>query len=111
MDFLSEYVDIGRIEEVGINIGRSASDEMSTADGEDLAHGVAAVENTVLVHIGCPHEIILFNRLDDDNIVGNTLQQRCILLIEPTLLPNAPQHPLMPERGKIRPDLVLVFCL
>ena len=111
MDFLPKHVDIGGVEEVGINIGRSASDEMSAADGEDLAHGVAAAENTILVHIGCPHEVILLHHLNDDNIVGNTLQQFCIVLIEPTLLPNAPQHPMVPERGKIIPDFILVFSL
>ena len=49
--------------------------------------------------------------LDNDDIVGDTLQLFRKLLIEATFLPNAPQHPLMPESWKIGADVFLVFSL
>ena len=108
---MAEDVDVGGVEEVSVDIGGGASEEVATADGEDLAHGVASVENTVLVHIRCPNEILLLNKFNNDNIIGNTRQQFRKFLIEPTFLPNAPKHPLMPERGEIITDVFLVFSL
>ena len=55
MDFLSEYVNVGCVEKFRVNFGSSASEEMSSADGEDLPHGIPAIENAVLVHIGRPY--------------------------------------------------------
>ena len=84
---------------------------MSSADGKDLAHGVSAMENSVLIKVGSPHEIMLLDMLDNDNIIGNAFQQLRKLLIETTFLPNAPQHPMMPERRKIGADVFPVFSL
>ena len=111
MDFLSEYIDVGGIEKVSINIRCGPVEEMPTADGEDLAHRVGSMQNAILVRICCPHEIMLLDMLDNDNIIGNAFQQFRKLLIEATFLPNAPQHPLMPESQKIGPDVFLVFSL
>lgn len=55
MDFLSEYVNVGVVEEAHVNFGSSASENMSSADGENLPHGIPAMENAVLVHIGHPY--------------------------------------------------------
>lgn len=55
MDFLSEYVNVGVVEKFRVNFGSSASEEMSSADGEDLPHGIPAMENAVLVHIVRPY--------------------------------------------------------
>ena len=55
MDFLSEYVNVGVVETVRVNFGSSASEEMSSADGENLPHGIPAMENAFLVHIGRPY--------------------------------------------------------
>lgn len=55
MDFLSEYVNVGVVEEARVNFGSSASEEISSADGENLPHGIPAMENAFLVHIGRPY--------------------------------------------------------
>ena len=111
VDSLAEDMDLGGVEQVSVDIGSTANEEMSSADGKDLAHGVSAMENSVLIKVGCPHEIMLLDMLDNDNIIGNAFQQFRKLLIEATFLPDTPQHPLMPESGKIGPDVVLVFSL
>lgn len=111
MDFLSEYVDVGGVKEVGVDVGGGACQKMSAADGQNLAHGVAAVDDATLVHIRRPDEVILLDKLYYHDIIKNTLQQVRIFLVQPTLLPNAPQHPLMPQRREIRPDVFLVLCL
>lgn len=111
MDSLAEDVYVGGIEEFSIDVWIGAVEEMSSTNGEDLTHGVAPMNYAILVQIGCPDKVILLNDLYNDHIIGNTRQQLSKVLIQPTLLPNAPQHPLMPERGKIRPDNVSVFSL
>ena len=69
------------------------------------------MENAVLIKVGCPHGVILFDMLNNDDIIGNTFQQFRKLLIETTFLPNTPQHPLMPESEKIGSDVFPVFSL
>ena len=44
MDFMSKYVDVVVVEKVGINIRRGPVEKMSTADGENLAHGIASMK-------------------------------------------------------------------
>ena len=108
LDSLAEDVDARGVEEGGIYVWCGAVEEMAAADGEDLAHGIASVENATLIGLGCPHQVILLD-LDDDNIVGNALQQCCKILIQQTLLPDAPQHPLQPERGKVVADVCSII--
>ena len=111
LDSLAEHVNVGLVKVVCVDVGDGASEKVTSANSKDLAHGVASVEYTILAQIGCPHEIILLNNLDNDHIVGNTCQQICKVLVQLTLLPDAPQHPLMPERGEIRSDVFLILCL
>ena len=73
-------MDARSVEEGDVDIGHGAVDEMAAADGENLAHSIAAAENAVLVRSYSPHGI-LFRYLDDDNIIGNTLQQFCKILV------------------------------
>ena len=82
MESLSEYVDVGRIEKVGINIRSSTGDEMSAADGEDLAQCVGSMQNTILIGIGCPYRVILLDTLNNDDLIGNTFARHTIASID-----------------------------
>lgn len=74
MDFGAQNVNVRGVEQVGVNVRFSAVEQVAAADGEDLAHGVAPMQDAVLVLLCCPHEVILLN-LGNDDIIWNAHQQ------------------------------------
>ena len=102
-------MDACGIEQVGVDVWLCAIEQTAAADGEDLAHAVGAVIDTVGIGPGCPNGVA-FDDFDDDTIVGDGEEMVAIGFAAQAFLPNAPEHPLMTESGEVGAYLLRVLC-
>ena len=93
-------MDVGSVEEGGVDGWLCAIEQTAAADGEDLAHTVGTVIDTVSIGPGGPNGVVL-DDFDDDAIVGQGEQMVAIGFAAQALLPNAPEHPLMTEGREV----------
>ena len=70
-------MDVGSVEEGGVDGWLCAIEQTAAADGKDLAHTVGSVIDAVGIGPGCPNGVA-FDDFDDDAIVGDGEQMVAI---------------------------------
>ena len=93
-------MDACGIEQMGVNLWLCVIEQTAATDGEDLAHAVGTMIDAVGIGPGSPNGVA-FDDFDDDAIVGYGEQMVAIGFVAQTLLPNAPEHPLMTEGREV----------
>ena len=107
---LTEDVDADLVEQVTVDVGLYASLEATLADGQYLAHGIAPSDDALFIGIGSLDGVIL-DHFDNDGIAWHAAEEMGKAVVQQTLLPHAPQHPVVAEVGEVRSDLFLVLGL